>query len=183
MGCEGRESVPSAGLLQRKPWLQKENSEAGTIRCQMPWLAAPSEEEAGGREALRTQSPWRREGKPVLVDRLDFWKRLLSIMLEQEEVAVGGPEGRREGQSGRIRPQLASQMGTGGGAPDGTDAASTGVYFPLRPRRVWGWVSISSDVWKECSNVGIRKDSLKAFLGSMWWDYPEFDANLGFWVI
>lgn len=72
-----------------------------------------SEEEAGGRKALRTQNLWRREGKPVLVDRLDFWKRLLSIMLEQE-VAVWGPEGRREGQSGRIRPQMASQMGTGG---------------------------------------------------------------------
>lgn len=114
MRCEGRESVPSAGLLQRKPWLQKENSEAGTIRCQMPWLAVPSKDEAGGREALRTQSPWRREGKPVLVDRLDFWKRLLSIVLEQEEVAIGGLEGGREGQSGRIRPQLASQMETGG---------------------------------------------------------------------
>lgn len=163
MGCEGRESVPSAGLLQRKPWLQKENSEAGAIRCQMPRLAVPSKDEAGGREALRTQSPWRREGKPVLVDRLDFWKRLLSIVLEQEEVAIGGPEGGREGQSGRIRPQLASQMETGGhqmgtgGAPDGTDAVSAGVYFPLRPRRVWGWVSISSDVSKECRNVGIRE--------------------------
>lgn len=50
----------------------------------------------------------------MLVDRLDFWKRLFSIVLEQEEVAIGGPEGGREGQNGRIRPQLASQMETGG---------------------------------------------------------------------
>lgn len=66
------------------------------------------------------------------------------------------------------------------GAPDGTDAVSAGVHFPCRPRKVGGWVSISSDVSKECRNVGIRKDSLKAFLGSMWWDYHVFDANLGF---
>lgn len=171
MRCEGRESVPSAGLLQRKPWLQKENSEAGTIRCQMPWLAVPSKDEAGGREALRTQSPWRREGKPVLVDRLDFWKRLLSIVLEQEEVAIGGPEGGREGQSGRIRPQLASQMETGGhqmgtgghqmgqmlyllGSTFLSGQEECGVGFPspvMCQRNVGMWVS--------------GKDSLKAFLG------------------
>lgn len=50
-----------------------------------------------------------KKGKPVLLDSLGFWNN----MLEQEDIAVCGLEGQREGQSGRIRPQLGSQMGTG----------------------------------------------------------------------
>lgn len=42
-------------------------------------------------------------------------------------------------------------------APDVTDAVPAVVRFPPGPKRMQGWVYISSGMLKECSNIGPRE--------------------------